>query len=111
MSAALDGGQLGVAWGLPFAGMLLSIAILPLAAPKLWHHHFGKITAGWARSERGSHSEPASAAEPARNVRRESTCTGIDRSPSAESVLRNRLNKLLTRVLRAWGLHPWSQQY
>jgi Na+/H+ antiporter NhaD/arsenite permease-like protein len=45
---ALDGSQLGPAWGLPFAGMLLSIAILPLAAPKLWHSHFGKIAAGWA---------------------------------------------------------------
>ncbi len=28
--------------------MLLSIAVLPLAAPKLWHQHFGKIAAGWA---------------------------------------------------------------
>jgi len=44
----LDGSQMGVAWGIPFAGMLLSIAIMPLAAPRLWHHHFGKITAGWA---------------------------------------------------------------
>jgi len=35
-------------WGLPFAGVLLSIAILPLAAPSLWHHHFGKIAAAWA---------------------------------------------------------------
>ncbi len=28
--------------------MLLSIALMPLAAPKVWHHHFGKIAAGWA---------------------------------------------------------------
>jgi Na+/H+ antiporter NhaD/arsenite permease-like protein len=28
--------------------MLLSIAILPLAAPQLWHHHFGKIAAAWS---------------------------------------------------------------
>lgn len=48
LAADLDGRAFGVLWGLPFAGMLLSIAILPLAAPKLWHHHFGKIAAGWA---------------------------------------------------------------
>jgi len=33
---------------LPFIGILLSIAILPLLTPSLWHHHFGKISAGWA---------------------------------------------------------------
>ncbi len=33
---------------LPFAGILLSIALLPLLASRLWHHHFGKVTAGWA---------------------------------------------------------------
>jgi len=44
----LDGRAFGVLWGLPFAGMLLSIAILPLTLPRLWHHHFGKIAAGWA---------------------------------------------------------------
>ncbi|MEJ2154233.1 MAG: sodium:proton antiporter [Desulfobacteraceae bacterium] len=33
---------------LPFAGMLLSIALWPLAAPEFWHHHFGKISAFWA---------------------------------------------------------------
>ncbi len=32
----------------PFAGMLLSIALFPLLAPKFWHHHFGKISAFWA---------------------------------------------------------------
>ncbi|QPF72833.1 sodium:proton antiporter [Roseateles sp. DAIF2] len=48
LAAELDGRAFGPLWGLPFAGMLLSIAILPLAAPKLWHHHFGKIAAGWA---------------------------------------------------------------
>ncbi|MDE2145794.1 MAG: sodium:proton antiporter [Burkholderiales bacterium] len=46
-AAPVDGSGLAAAWGLPFAGLLLSIAILPLAAPALWHHHFGKITAGW----------------------------------------------------------------
>jgi Na+/H+ antiporter NhaD/arsenite permease-like protein len=32
----------------PFAGILLSIALFPLLAPMVWHHHFGKIAAGWA---------------------------------------------------------------
>ena len=41
-------GQFGVIWALPFAGMLLSIALLPLVASKLWHAHFGKIAAGWS---------------------------------------------------------------
>jgi len=44
----LNGTQLGAFWVLPFAGLLLSIAIMPLAAPDVWHHHFGKISAGWA---------------------------------------------------------------
>ena len=30
-------------WGLPFVGVLGSLALLPLAAPSLWHHHFSKI--------------------------------------------------------------------
>lgn len=47
-AAEIDGASLAAWWGIPFAGMLLSIAILPLVAMKLWHHHFGKIAAGWA---------------------------------------------------------------
>jgi Na+/H+ antiporter NhaD/arsenite permease-like protein len=47
-AADFDASRLSVWWGLPFAGMLLSIALLPLLAPRLWHHHFGKITAAWA---------------------------------------------------------------
>ena len=35
---------------LPFAGMLLSIALLPLLLPRFWHHHFGKISFFWAAS-------------------------------------------------------------
>ena len=35
---------------IPFACMLLSIALFPLAAPNFWHHHFGKISAFWAVS-------------------------------------------------------------
>ena len=47
-AAEMDGSRLGFVWSVPFIGILLSIAILPLATPQLWHHHFGKITAAWA---------------------------------------------------------------
>lgn len=33
---------------LPFAGILLSIALFPLVAPHFWHHHFPKVSAFWA---------------------------------------------------------------
>ncbi|UDM17039.1 sodium:proton antiporter [Vogesella sp. XCS3] len=46
-AASLDGATLSLAWGLPFAGILLSIALFPIFAPGFWHHHFGKITAAW----------------------------------------------------------------
>lgn len=48
LAADLDGSQLSVLWGVPFAGILLSIAVLPLVAPHFWHHHFGKVAAAWA---------------------------------------------------------------
>jgi Na+/H+ antiporter NhaD/arsenite permease-like protein len=35
---------------IPFACMLLSIALFPLLAPRFWHHHFGKVSAFWAMS-------------------------------------------------------------
>ena len=36
-------------WGcIPFACMLLSIALMPLLLPNFWHHHFGKVSAFWA---------------------------------------------------------------
>ena len=47
-AAEVDGAALAAWWGIPFAGMLLSIAVMPLAAPRIWHHHYGKIAAGWA---------------------------------------------------------------
>lgn len=46
--AAAPGPALSLIWGLPFAGLLLSIAIFPLVANAFWHHHFGKIAAAWA---------------------------------------------------------------
>lgn len=41
-SASLD-----LAWAVPFAGLLLSIALGPLVAPHLWHRHYGKLAAFW----------------------------------------------------------------
>ena len=48
LAADIDGSALSVLWGVPFAGILLSIALMPLLAPIVWHHHFGKVAAGWA---------------------------------------------------------------
>lgn len=47
-AAEINGAALGFAWALPFAGILLSIALFPLLAPHFWEHHFGKISALWA---------------------------------------------------------------
>jgi Na+/H+ antiporter NhaD/arsenite permease-like protein len=44
----IDGAALSLLWVIPFAGMLLSIALLPLLAPEIWHHHYGKISLAWA---------------------------------------------------------------
>ena len=44
----IKGAELGLVWVLPFVGILLSIALLPLLAPAFWHHHFGKVALGWA---------------------------------------------------------------
>lgn len=46
-SAGFDGASASLLWGIPFVGVLLSIALFPLIAPEVWHHHFGKITAAW----------------------------------------------------------------
>ncbi len=42
------GKQMGVLWVVPFAGLLLSIAIMPLAIPHFWHHNYGKVAVFWA---------------------------------------------------------------
>lgn len=44
----LDGSALDLWWLLPFAGLLLSIALLPQLSPRLWHRHFGKIAVAWS---------------------------------------------------------------
>lgn len=48
LAADIDGAALSVLWGVPFAGILLSIALMPLLVPVFWHHHFGKVAAAWA---------------------------------------------------------------
>jgi Na+/H+ antiporter NhaD/arsenite permease-like protein len=45
--AHLGGAALGLAWALPFAGILLSIALMPFLVPRVWEHHFGKIACAW----------------------------------------------------------------
>jgi Na+/H+ antiporter NhaD/arsenite permease-like protein len=48
-SAAADLGKDLPLWSaIPFVGILLSIAIFPLVAPRFWHHHFPKISVAWA---------------------------------------------------------------
>jgi Na+/H+ antiporter NhaD/arsenite permease-like protein len=47
-AAEFDGRALGLWWALPFAGILLSIALFPLLAPHAWEHHQGKIAALWS---------------------------------------------------------------
>ncbi|MHB2167236.1 sodium:proton antiporter [Alsobacter sp. R-9] len=47
-AADLNGASFGIAWAIPFLGILLSIALFPLFAPHLWEHHQGKIAALWA---------------------------------------------------------------
>lgn len=47
-AAAADGGVLSVSWGIPFIGMLLSIALGPLLCASFWHRHFGRISFVWA---------------------------------------------------------------
>ncbi len=39
---------MSLAWGIPFAGILLSIALGPIVAHEWWHPHYGKAAAFWA---------------------------------------------------------------
>ncbi len=47
-AAGLNGAELSLPWAIPFAGVLLSIALCPLLVPHFWHHHFGKVAFFWA---------------------------------------------------------------
>jgi Na+/H+ antiporter NhaD/arsenite permease-like protein len=44
----LDGARLPLWLALPFAGLLLTIALGPVFVRKLWHVHYGKAAAFWA---------------------------------------------------------------
>lgn len=46
--AALPGSELSLWWALPFAGILLSIALGPLLFAHFWHRNYGKIALMWA---------------------------------------------------------------
>ena len=35
-------------WLIPFIGILLSIALIPLINQEFWHHHYGKVSFFWA---------------------------------------------------------------
>jgi Na+/H+ antiporter NhaD/arsenite permease-like protein len=47
-AAPLDGAALTWPWALPFIGILTTIAVAPLLAPKLWRRHYGKLAFVWA---------------------------------------------------------------
>lgn len=47
-ATGLDGAAMRWPYALPFAGLLLSIALGPLLFAKVWHHHYGKIAAAWS---------------------------------------------------------------
>ncbi|WP_376984834.1 sodium:proton antiporter [Bosea sp. R86505] len=44
----IGGASMGVLWALPFAGMLLSIALGPILFPHFWELNYGKFAAFWA---------------------------------------------------------------
>jgi Na+/H+ antiporter NhaD/arsenite permease-like protein len=43
----LNGASLSVFWGLPFIGLLGSLASMPVLMPQLWHKYYGKIALLW----------------------------------------------------------------
>lgn len=44
----IGGASMGALWALPFAGMLLSIALGPILFPHFWELNYGKFAAFWA---------------------------------------------------------------
>lgn len=48
IAAPAGGPPPALAWGIPFVGVLLSIALLPMLAERLWHKRMGPIMAAWA---------------------------------------------------------------
>ncbi len=47
LAAGVHLGVPGLAWGLPFVGLLTSIAVVPLLAPRLWHRRMGVAAGLW----------------------------------------------------------------
>ena len=47
-AASLNGSELSIVWAIPFAGILLSIALFPLFLPHFWHQNYGKVAVFWA---------------------------------------------------------------
>lgn len=45
---AFEHSSINLLYVLPFLGVLLSLSLFPLIIPRLWHHHYGKITGLWA---------------------------------------------------------------
>jgi Na+/H+ antiporter NhaD/arsenite permease-like protein len=47
LANGIDGKDVHTWMIIPFAGVLISIAVLPLVAKHFWEHHFGKVAAAW----------------------------------------------------------------
>jgi Na+/H+ antiporter NhaD/arsenite permease-like protein len=47
-AADVDASTLSLWWTLPFVGVLLSIAIVPLVSGHFWHRFYGLVMLGWA---------------------------------------------------------------
>jgi Na+/H+ antiporter NhaD/arsenite permease-like protein len=47
MATELSGATLPLVWALPFAGLLVSIAVVPLISAGFWHAHYGKVALAW----------------------------------------------------------------
>ena len=46
-STHLNASDFNLFWLIPFIGILMSIALLPLINAHFWHHHYGKVSAFW----------------------------------------------------------------
>ncbi len=47
-ASSINGAELSILWAVPFAGILLSLALCPMIVPNFWHHHYGKVAVFWA---------------------------------------------------------------
>ncbi|MGN6671127.1 MAG: sodium:proton antiporter [Candidatus Nucleicultricaceae bacterium] len=44
----LNGITLELYWVMPFLGILLSLALMPIMMPRFWHGHYGKVALFWS---------------------------------------------------------------